>query len=227
MPGRAHIHGHKSEALVHVAPVDTPMTTSAIDAAVDECTMLQQRELHILAWEWETGRCDLIVESARKKGVKLLLLQIPREVMEQEAVGTGDVRFFPLAYLEAEIKQPDHLTVQVALSDFVILHPELLPEDVRGRVETWSDYIDYWAVDWDFQDAVFMQGWAAYRTRKERKLPLLSGVHSYEEAGNYAILVRAIDIFGNETKQAFQVKLRRRNVGLLLLATPTGTSAGA
>jgi adenine-specific DNA-methyltransferase len=183
--------------------------------------------LHILAWEWETGRCDLIVESARKKGVKLLLLQIPREVMEQEAVGTGDVRFFPLAYLEAEIKQPDHLTVQVALSDFVILHPELLPEDVRGRVETWSDYIDYWAVDWDFQDAVFMQGWAAYRTRKERKLPLLSGVHSYEEAGNYAILVRAIDIFGNETKQAFQVELRRRNVGPLLLATPTGTSAGA
>jgi adenine-specific DNA-methyltransferase len=232
MPGRAHIHGyksegHKSEALVHVGPVDTPLTASAIDAAVDECTMLQQRELHILAWEWETGRCDLIVESARKKGVKLLLLQIPREVMEQEAAGKGDVRFFPLAYMEAEIKQQDHLTVQVALSDFVILHPELLPEDVRGRVNAWSDYIDYWAVDWDFQDAVFMQGWAAYRTRKERKLPLLSGVHSYEEAGNYAILVRAIDIFGNETKQAFQVELRRRNVGPLLLATPTGTSAGA
>jgi adenine-specific DNA-methyltransferase len=148
-------------------------------------------------------------------------------VMEQEAAGKGDVRFFPLAYMEAEIKQPDLLTVQVALSNFVILHPELLPEDVRGRVTAWSDYIDYWAVDWDFQDAVFMQGWAAYRTRKERKLPLVSSVHSYEEAGNYKILVRVIDIFGNETKQAFQVELRRRNVGPLLLATPTGTSAGA
>jgi adenine-specific DNA-methyltransferase len=232
MAGRAHIHGHKSyghksEALVHVAPVDTPLSTSAIDAAVDECAMLQQRELHLLAWEWEIGRCDLIVENARKKGIKLLLLQIPREVMEQEAAGKGDVRFFPLAYMQAEIKQPDHLTVQVALADFVILHPELLPEDVRGRVNTWSDYIDYWAVDWDFQDAVFKQGWAAYRTRKERKLPLFSGVHSYEAAGNYTILVRAIDIFGNETKQAFQVELRRRNDGPLLLATPTGTSAGA
>jgi adenine-specific DNA-methyltransferase len=129
--------------------------------------------------------------------------------------------------VEAEIKQSDHLNVQVALSDFVVLHPELLPEDVRGRVKTWSDYIDYWAVDWDFQDAVFIQGWAAYRTRKERKLPLVSGVHSYEEEGNYKILVQAIDIFGNETKQAFQVELRRRNVGPLLLATPTGTSAGA
>ena len=113
--GRTRIHGHKSEALVHVGPVDTPLNPPAIDAAVDECAILKQRELHVLAWEWETGRCDLIVESARKKGINLLLLQIPREVMEPEAAGNGDLRFFPLAYLEVEIKQPDHLTAQVTL----------------------------------------------------------------------------------------------------------------
>ena len=43
--------------------------------------------------------------------------------MEQQAAGKGDVRFFPLAYIEAEIKQPHHLAVQVALSDFVIRIP--------------------------------------------------------------------------------------------------------
>ncbi len=225
--GRACIHGHKSEALVHVGAVDAPLTTPAIEAAVDECAILKQRELHVLAWDWETGRCDLMVESARKKGVKLLLLQIQREVMEQQATGNGDVRFFPLAYLEAEITQPDHLTARVTLNDFVMLHPELLPEDVGGRVKTWSDYIDYWAVDWDSQNDTFMQGWAAYRTRKERKLPLVSAVHSYEEAGNHSILVRVIDIFGNETRQAFQVEVRRRNDGPLLSAIPTGTIAGA
>jgi adenine-specific DNA-methyltransferase len=226
MAGRAHIHGNKSEALVHVAPVDTPLTAAAIEAAVDECAMLNQRELHILAWDWETTRCDLMVESARKKGVKLLLLQIPREVMEQEAARNGDVRFFPLTYLQAEITQLEHLTVQAALKDFVVLNPELLPEDVRGRAKTWSDYIDYWAVDWDFQNDTFVQGWAAYRSRKERKLPLVSGVHPYEEAGNRRVLVRVIDIFGNETKQAFDVEVSSRNDDPLLFATPTGTSAG-
>jgi hypothetical protein len=115
----------------------------------------------------------------------------------------------------------------VRLTDFVILSPELIPEDVRGRVKAWSDYIDYWAVDWDFQNDTFMQGWAAYRTRKERKLPLVSGVHPYEEAGNHSILVRAIDIFGNETKQAFEVEVRRRNDVPLQFATPTGRFAGA
>ncbi len=87
--GPAHIHGNNEEALVHVAPVDTPLTTSAIDAAVDECAMLKQRALHVLGWDWETGRCDLLVESARQKGVKLLLLLIPREA---DGAGSGRQR---------------------------------------------------------------------------------------------------------------------------------------
>jgi len=53
------------------------------------------------------GLYDLMVEAAKKKGVKLLLLQIPREVMEQQAAAKGDVRFFELAYLEAEIRRPN------------------------------------------------------------------------------------------------------------------------
>jgi adenine-specific DNA-methyltransferase len=153
-------------------------------------TQLKQGELHVLGWEWEMGLYDLMVEEAKKKSVKLLLLQIPREVMEQQAVNKGDVRFFELAYLEVEVKRPSpqpsprgkgsDLTVQVALKDFVIPNTELIPEGVRDKVKKWSDYIDYWAVDWDFQNDTFMQGWVAYRTRKERKLPLVTDPHIYE-----------------------------------------------
>ena len=94
---------------------------------------LKQGELHVLGWEWEMGLYDLMVEAAKKKGVKLLLLSIPREVMEQQAVAKGDVRFFELAYLEVEIKQPKKLTAQVALKDFVIPNTELIPEEVREQ----------------------------------------------------------------------------------------------
>jgi hypothetical protein len=154
------------------------------------------------------GLYDLMVEAAKKKGVKLLLLQIPREVMEQQAAAKGDVRFFELAYLEAKIEKPKKLTAQVALKDFVIPNTELIPEDVRGKVKKWSDYIDYWAVDWDFQNDTFMQGWVSYRTRKERKLPLVSDPHTYEKTGKYRILVKVIDIFGNDTSQAFDVEVK-------------------
>jgi DNA modification methylase len=206
--GMAHLHGKKGKAMIHIGAVDAPVTIAEIDAAVDECARLKQGELHVLGWEWEMGLYDLMVEAAKKKGVKLLLLQIPREVMESQAAAKGDVRFFELAYLEAEIKQAKKLTAQVALKDFVIPNTELIPEDVRSKVKKWSDYIDYWAVDWDFRNDTFMQGWVAYRTRKERTLPLSSDAHAYEKPGKYRILVKVIDIFGNDTSQAFDVEVK-------------------
>ena len=206
--GMTYIHGKKNKALVHVGSVDAPVTISEIDAAVDECAKLKQSELHILGWEWEMGLYDLMVEAAKKRSVKLLLLLIPHEVMEQQAADKGDVRFFELAYLEAEIKQPKKLTAQVVLKDFVVSNTELIPEEVRNKVKKWSDYVDYWAVDWDFRNDTFMQGWVAYRTRKDRKLLLSSDAHAYERPGKHRILVKVIDIFGNDTSQAFDVEVK-------------------
>lgn len=85
LAGLANLHGKKGKAMVHIGAVDAPVTISEIDAAVDECAKLKQGELHVLGWEWEMGLYDLMVEMAKKKRVKLLLLQIPREVMEHQA----------------------------------------------------------------------------------------------------------------------------------------------
>ncbi len=206
--GLGHIHGKKSEALVHVGAVDVPTTTDDIDAAVEECARLKQRELHVLGWDWECERCDVMAGIARQKGITLRVLQIPQEVMEPQAVAKGDLRFLPLASLEAEIEHLGKLTTRVALKGFAIPNTESITQDARSRAKRWTDYIDYWAVDWDFQNDTFTQGWAAYRTRKEKKLPVVSDSHAYEKAASYRILVRVIDIFGNDTRQAFAVEVR-------------------
>ena len=205
--GMTHLHGKRGNALIHIGMVDAPVTFDEVNAAVDECVKLKQTELHLLGWEWEMGLQDLVVREAKKKGVKLLLLQIPREVMEQQAVDKGDIQFFELAYLKATVERSQALTAQVRLEDFVIPNSELIPDEVRSKVKQWSDYIDYWAVDWDFQNDTFMQGWVAYRTRKERSLQLASDTHTYEKAGEYRILVKVIDIFGNDTSQVIDAEV--------------------
>ena len=214
--GMAHLHGKKGKAMVHIGAVDAPVTVEEINAALDECIKVGQKELHVLGWEWEMGlagpnndvrRGGLMHEVARQKGVKLVLLQIPREVMEEQAVEKGDVKFFELAYFEAEIKRSGR-TVQVELKDFASPNmDELIPEEIRAKVKKWSDYIDYWAIDWNFQNDTFMQGWVAYRTHKNRKLPLVSDPHTYEKPGRYRIVVKVIDIFGNDTSQAYDVEV--------------------
>ena len=208
LSGLVHLHGKKGRALIHIGAVDAPVTFNEVEDAVEECAKLKQKDLHILGWEWEMGLQDLVVPEAKNKGVNLSLLQIPREVMEEQAADKGDVRFFELAYLKATVKKPQKRTAQVTLQDFVIPNSELVPEEVRGKITDWSDYIDYWAVDWDFQNDSFMQGWVAYRTRRERTLSLISDSHTYDQPGKYRVLVKVIDIFGNDTSQALDIEVK-------------------
>ena len=212
--GMENLHGKKGKSMVHIGAVDAPVTIDEVNQALDECTLVKQAELHILGWEWEMGlagpnndvqKGSPMHEVAKRKGIKLALLQIPREMMEQQAVEAGELSFFELAYFEAVITQTEKLSAKIALNDFVIPNTDLIPEDVRVKIQKWSDYIDYWAVDWDFQSDTFMLGWVAYRTRKDRRLPLVSDKHTYEKHGHYRIVLKIIDIFGNDTSQAFDV----------------------
>ena len=207
IPGTQHLHGKKGRAMVHIGAVDAPVTIDEVNAAIEECRAVNQSELHVLGWEWEMGMSPYIVQEAKRRGIKLLLLNIPREVMEQQAVDKGDIKFFELAHLEVDIKKDEGRKVTVELTDFAFPYADLIPEDVRDKITKWSDYVDYWAIDWNFRNDTFMQGWVAYRTRKNRKLPLTSDEHTYEKPGTYTIMVKVIDIFGNDTSQTFQVEV--------------------
>jgi len=206
--GMQHLHGKVASAFVHVGAVDSPVTIDEIVACVDEAVALKAKEVHVLGWEWEMGLHDPITDVAKHRGVNLVLRQIPREVMEQQAAAKGDVEFFELAYLDVEIKATRKRHEVVAkLKNFVIPNPELVPDDVRSKIKKWSDYVDYWAVDWNFADDTFMQGWVTYRTRKNRTLDLDSDPHTYDAPGTYAVMVKVIDIFGNDTSKIIQVKV--------------------
>jgi DNA modification methylase len=90
-------------------------------------------------------------------------------------------------------------SVKVILQDFIIPSTERIPPEVQRRIQKWADYIDYWAVDWDFRGDTFVNRWQAYRTRQRRALPLETPAHIYERPGRYDILVKVVDIFGNDT----------------------------
>jgi hypothetical protein len=122
--------------------------------------------------------------------------------MERRVMEKADVQFFALASLEVEFRidrdvRPSASTATVTLKNFVI--PQTIK--VRSKVRKWSDYIDYWAVDWDFQDDVFTSGWVTYRSPKDRTLALTSELHVYQTPGKYRVVVKVVDIFGNETSQ--------------------------
>jgi PAB1-binding protein PBP1 len=132
-------------------------------------------------------------------------------------VKANEVIFHELAYLEVatSVKQR---TVTVELRDFVLANPDLVPETVRDKVTEWSDYVDYWAVDFTFGDSsseavgtqsatdgdTFHNQWQSYRTRAQRSLELRAQ-HAYDQRGTHTVLVKVVDVFGNDTTAAVQV----------------------
>lgn len=207
LPGSAYIHGKKGNKLVHIGGVDAPVTFADIQHALEETRRMKQKELVVLGWEWEMGLHDVVEQEAEKAGIKLHLLSIPREAMDKRAVDAGDIQFFELAYLETDVKKSSH-GYQVKLTDFVIPNLDLIPAEVKKLIKKWSDYIDYWSVDWDYKDDTFHNQWQSYRTKKDRSLELKTDPHSYPKKGDYKVMVKVIDIFGNDTTHIIELKHR-------------------
>ena len=52
-----------------------------------------------------------------------------------------------------------------------------MPEEVQQAVKHWSQWIDYWAVDWDNKGDTFHNEWQTYRTRKDTTLAAGDDAH--------------------------------------------------
>ena len=206
LAGMLHLHGRKGKRLVHIGAVDAPVTFAEIQEAIAETKKAGQDSLDILGWEWEMGLHDVVEKAAKASGVHLRLFSIPRDVMDDRAVGKGEITFYELAYLEVDIAQDKTGRFVLSLKDFAIPNLDLIPQEVRKIVKKPFDYIDYWAVDWDWNEDTFHNMWQFYRTRKERKLDLKSDGHAYESKGKHLIMVKVIDIFGNDTTKVLEVK---------------------
>ena len=92
--------------------------------------------------------------------------------------------------------------------------------------QSWTDWIDYWAVDFDFEnkreivrmqdpesgdweevwtgDYVFENEWQSFRTKKDRSLELQSSYHECRP-GRRKLAVKVVDIFGNDTMTIVEV----------------------
>ena len=134
-------------------------------------------------------------------------IRIPREVLDKRAVEQGDVRFFELAALAVDLRRSSR-RVTLKLTDFVIPLDDV-PDEIQRAISHWSQWIDYWAVDWDNQDDAFHNEWQAYRTRKEPELEL-STSHDYDEPGDRTVVVKVIDILGNDTTKTLPVSIPAR-----------------
>jgi len=205
LSGYTTLHGKKAGRMVHIGDVDSIVTEREIRETVKECASAGVKSVDILGWDFEMGLHDLVDRIGDEYSVNIRLVQIPREALEVRDAAREEVKFFDLNYLELEHKLSGK-TLTIALKEFVISNPEYLPGEVKEKVGKFTDYIDYWAVDFDYRNDTFHNMWQSFRTRKHPSLETKCS-HIYEKAGKYQVLVKVVDIFGNDTNKMLEVEL--------------------
>jgi len=256
--------GKKLNRLVAIGPINLPVGRLFVEEAIQEAIKNKITKIDVLAFEFEMGLFPHIQEEAKSKGVDLALKHIPREVFDKRAVEKNQVVFTDVSYIEVTPHyDKDSIAIELAdFSVFYnqdsIKHVEAslnngsnkivvengniikVSKDKNGIItrdtltKKWTDWIDYWAVDFDFEnkkeiikiekqkqqtgkldfekeyeekwtgDYIFENEWQSFRTKKNRELELKTPFRKI--SGKRKVAIKVVDIFGNDTMKVIELK---------------------
>jgi len=206
------IHGIKEKRAIHIASVEAPVSLGDIQSicedfwkSVGSSGATTVNGVDVLGWDFAFEINETAKEIAAQANINMKFKKIPREVLDNRAIEQGDIKFFELAHLDYTVENQPPLSVGIELTDFII-PPDDIPEDVRPKITHWKQWIDYWAIDWNYRDDTFHNEWQSYRTKADPSIKLQT-TNTYAEAGEYTIVVKVIDILGNDTTRSTVVEV--------------------
>jgi len=255
--GFKNFHAKKSGRMAAIGPVNLPVSRHFAEDVIAEARQKDFPRVDILAFEFEMGLSPRIQQDAQSRGIDLALKYIPPEVFDKRAVEREQIHFHDVGYMEVKphVKDgkvsveltdfsvfynqeiPDDIVAGMRKNTYkIILEGGVIfkvTKDNNGIVsreqmtKKWHDWIDYWAVDFDYENRkefvrikndageieekptgefVFENEWQSFRTRQNRDIELRSV--DYEcQPGRRKIAVRVVDIFGNDVMKVVEVKV--------------------
>lgn len=248
--GFTSFNGKRAGRLVAVGPVNMPVSRLFVEEIILECRKKHITKVDILGFEFEMGLFPNVLDEARAKGIDIAPKYIPADVFDKRAVEKNQVVFHDVSFIEVKphvkggtvaVQLTDfsvfysqdsianaEATLKNKANKIVVEKGQIVKvsKDKDGVVtremltESWTDWIDYWSVDFDFEskreiirtknpdtgeweenwtgDYIFENEWQSFRTKKDRSLELTS-VYRECRPGRRKIAVKVVDIFGNDT----------------------------
>jgi len=224
------IQGMKEGRAVHIGLIDVPVGLDEIKRVLEECRKNNFSKIDILGFEfaYEVNEMAKILGKKKNIDVKLVqipslneiksmlvgtdinLLKIPEDVVDEKVL--KHIKFKELNYVEIETRIKGR-EVDLEIKKFVpVPTPEL--EEVSDKIKDLRELIDYWAVDWDYKGDTFHNQWQSFRTKKNPKVEYIAKSKDakpnpyYKEAGEYQIMVKIIDVFGNELTKLIKLDIK-------------------
>ncbi len=250
--------GSKGSTAIFIGAIDSAVTQDQVQQAIDTALSVGISRIDVLGFEFEMGISPAMSDAAKEQGLTLTVRYIPNDVFDKRAIAKGQVKFYEAGYVEAkcEVKNrtllvsltdfgvfyrqndADEIAAELRNGNAKVVVDQgqvvRVEKDKKGVItkenltSNWQDWIDYWAVDFDFASQpevvtvledgkevkkrtgkfIFENEWQSFRTKSDRSLELTSSPFSYADPGNYSVAVKVIDIFGNDTTRVFKIRVK-------------------
>ncbi len=223
--GGSWLHGRKGKRPVHVGAVAHAVSPDELVAIAQAAHAAQQAsargtrrasargaktvrpEVDVLGWEFTpaaVARCHAIGDEA---GVTLRLFTVPHEALAVGPDAPGELSSDDFLALEAPSVKVAGKGREVSVELTDVRAPGHLTAEARRALKDGSEWIESWAVDWDYRGEAFVARWHASRARGEASLPLRAA-HTYSRAGAFTIAVKVTDLLGHEVTTVVERKVR-------------------
>lgn len=248
--------GKKRDRLVAIGPVNAPVSDEFVDEIVNECKEKGITKADVLGFDWEMG-LDFSEMKSHGIDLQFKVIPrevFDRRAVEKGQVKFYDVAYIEvkpiikkgsvaieLCDFSVFYNQDDTGEVEEKLksggSKVVIENGQVIKiskdkkTDIVEReilTKNWTDWVDYWAVDFNFQSKkeivrfvdtetgkekeewtgnfIFENEWQSFRTKKDRKLEFVSASKVLPK-GKRKIAIKVVDIFGNDTTKVIEITI--------------------
>ena len=174
--------GKKAGRLVAVGPENLPVTRLFVEEVILECRQKHITSVDILGCEFEMGLFPNVLDEARAKGIDILPKYIPADVFDKRAVERNQVVFHDVSFIEVKPQVRDNsvaveltdfsvfysqdpianaeATLKAKANRIVVEQGQIVKvskdeDGIASRevlTKSWTDWIDYWAVDFNFEN---------------------------------------------------------------------------
>ncbi len=251
------LHGVKNSKYVYIGPINIHVSRKAVETVVKECQKNSITRVDILCFDHEQGLFPNIINESKEKGVEVSCKIIPPDVFDKRAIDKKQIVFHDVAFIEFKTKikkkklsvQLTGFSVDYSQEKIDEILGELKPNRSRvilsnGQIikvsrdkngiekkdivtKSWKDWIDYWAVDFDFEnkkeifkekdengnivekwsgDYIFENEWQSFRNQGS-DMEFESAEKEIIGKSSVKVAVKVVDIFGNDTMKVIKVNI--------------------
>ncbi len=248
--------GKKRDRLVAVGSINTPVSAGLVDYILEECKNSGVTKVDVLGFDYEMG-LDFAELKKQGVDIQFRVIPrevFDKQAVEKGQVKFYDVAYvdikpivkknsiavelidFSVFYNQddsgeiVEKLKPGSSRVVIREGKVIKITKDKQSDIVEEEVLTkkWTDWVDYWAVDFNFEDKkevirttnpesgkekeewtggyIFENEWQSFRTKKNRTLDMVTPPHEVSK-GKRKIAVKVVDIFGNDTTRVIDVTI--------------------